>query len=771
MKKRLIALIILIIILLSLTVGCKSNPDDDDTGGLAGDRDEFRYVPEFISMPNHINDVRRFTFSNGIAYFATREIANAEMNISTAKIFSMDLEDRSFTELTGYKPLFPEESDIFGNTFIDNITVDNNGNIYIIETGHFSHFNLPPDFDGEIWEKYKYEEVIASHFKLLKLDNTGLELLSVDLYTLLDDWTDITSLESDDDGNIFLQSYDNIYIFDNTGALLFTLKSPYGGDTRLLKMQDGSVALSGPTYSPPHDYNFCTIDITNGLFGESIKIENSKSGIYPGGSHFDLLVNDGTALHGFNFDTEETTELLKWINSNLIGGTLKSINILNDGRILCTEQEFNFTTVRFEFRLIILTKTALSDLPEQIVLTLATVYFDQQLEEAVIAFNRYNSKYFIEVTDYSQYGTDADWTAGHTRLTTEIISGKVPDIIAVAGLPYKRYIEKGLLEDLYPFIDADPEISRDLLVEGALRAAEINGGLYQVFSNFSIHTILGNPSVLGTDTGWNMEEFIAIIEANPSATTPVGRSEGIGGIYDFVSGLVFMNLSEYVDTTNGIAHFERGEFVRLLKFAEALNSRSAFGNINDNPADKILSGAQIMEIATYFYLSPMNYAYYKAVFGGEFVFKGFPVENRNGNIMEIHGGEIAITTTCKDKEGAWEFARMFLTEKWQTDQSQGASCPTNKAVLDAIIYEAMNPSYEASGTSHGFSYKREALTREEADQLLALINSLGGVSIREWDLWNIIKEGLLDFESGKNNAEDTARIIQSRVSIYLAEQS
>ena len=49
------------------------------------------------------------------------------------------------------------------------------------------------------------------------------------------------------------------------------------------------------------------------------------------------------------------------------------------------------------------------------------------MRDMVAKFNKTNTEYRMKVTDYSQYATNDDYTAGITKLNTEIIAGKVPD--------------------------------------------------------------------------------------------------------------------------------------------------------------------------------------------------------------------------------------------------------------------------------------------------------------------------------------------------------
>jgi hypothetical protein len=71
----------------------------------------------------------------------------------------------------------------------------------------------------------------------------------------------------------------------------------------------------------------------------------------------------------------------------------------------------------------------------------------------------------------------------------------------------------------------------------------------------------------------------------------------------------------------------------------------------------------------------------------------------------------------------------------------------------------------------GVSIKIEP-TQEDVDEIVTLINSITKIAGHGSDerLRNIIIETATDFFNGLITAEDAARIIQSRVTIFLAEQ-
>ena len=135
------------------------------------------------------------------------------------------------------------------------------------------------------------------------------------------------------------------------------------------------------------------------------------------------------------------------------------------------------------------------------------MYVDWGLRSQIVAFNKASDKYRIVVNDYSQYATGDDYNAGITKLNTEIISGKIPDLIYTANLPIGQYAAQGVLEDLLPYIEKDPQLGTDALMPEILAAAETGGHLYRAFSNFYISTAVGLDKVVGGYSTWTLADL------------------------------------------------------------------------------------------------------------------------------------------------------------------------------------------------------------------------------------------------------------------------
>jgi len=673
-------------------------------------------------------------------------------------------------ELPNYEGGTPPYDDAMGSFYISSLIVDD-GYIWVAEFGNFYRLDVPDDFDGEEWDMWGYYQDLGSVVNIRKLDKTGAEVLSLDISALSagSDWFFINAFTIDSEGNIYIGSESTIHVLNNDGSRQFKLEVE-DWVRQLIRMPDGSVGHFG----------WSNVDMSNTIrmintqtrgWGETIPLPQNVWDVYPGSGEYSLLYRDSNNLFGIDAETNEPVKLLNWLDSNIAADNLENISILPDGRIICTNTRWSQNTGEQQFELFILTRTPYAELPERTVLTLATVWLDWSIRPLIVQFNRTNPTYRIQVIDYSEFNTEDDWTVGLTRLSTDLIAGRVPDMLDVSGLPtFKQFVARGLLEDLYTFIDSDPELNRSDLMENVFRASEMDGGLYRIFPSFSINSLVGHPSVVGPGVGWTMDEFMAVLNANPQADMPMGQWLTKSS---FLNNAISLNMDEYVDWAAGEAHFETSAFVQLLEFANRFPADFDFSGdmgfyIEEH--ELIAQGRQIMANVTLSNFETIQM--YRAMFGGDIVFKGFPTASGNGNSLSIWSG-LAITTRSSHPEGAWEFMRSIISANWQRDNVSTWNFPTNRIIFDERAREAM----ENREGSHFWMWGPDSeveigpVTQAEVDLVLMIIDTAFGIASYDEALMNIINENAEDFFNGRTSAQDTARIIQSRVSRLISEQS
>jgi len=359
-------------------------------------------------------------------------------------------------------------------------------------------------------------------------------------------------------------------------------------------------------------------------------------------------------------------------------------------------------------------------------------------------------------------------------------------------------------------IDSDPDMARTDFVESVFRASELNGGLYRMFPNFFVNTVIGHPSVVGPREGWTMDEFRAVLDNNPQADFPMGNWLTKD---NFFEQAITSGIDEYVDWAAGTVHFNTGSYAQLLEFANRFPAEIDWGDYSDwvSQEDLIAERRQLMAWSQLYDFSSIKWE--RDMFpGGDIVFKGFPADSGNGSSFTT-SSSLAITSRSANKAGAWEFLRIFLSTEWQRANSYWGF-PVNKEVFNEKAEEAMRANDWYGGfepiprpagrrvvvtddvavdddNSEDFDddfdgdididndwgwdddwyYRDRPLTQEEVDQIIHLINSITNFTNTNEALMNIIREDAADFFSGVRSAQDTASRTQSRASRLIAEQS
>ncbi len=389
-----------------------------------------------------------------------------------------------------------------------------------------------------------------------------------------------------------------IFILDaKTGAIRHTIELD-GAPEALVRLGGGAVVVASYRGATPV---IALVDAKKGTLTELTALDDFLTDVV-GGEGDTLYYGAGDSFYRLNVETTESEKLFDWSACDVAHRDGDSVCALPDGRIVTVVSREEADGVHSEFA--VLSPVAESEVPERKVLRLAVMNLYPFTSEMISRFNRSQTEVRIEVTDYAQfndYGSSdpEDWNAGLTRLQTELIAGNVPDLIDISLLPVSRLGGKGLLEDLLPYIDADPELSREQLNMHVLEAFEDDGKLYQTVSNYYVLTTLGLTEAVGDRMGWTMEDFSAAMrrlqEVNPDST--------VFDVYttrdDALTFLLYLQMEDYVDWSTGECRFDSPAFQQLLTFVRSFPTAYDWG-ADSTPAEldsdmRLATGHQLMK--------------------------------------------------------------------------------------------------------------------------------------------------------------------------------
>lgn len=711
----------------------------------------------------------------------------------TSGLFKVSLDGQTVEKMDNFTAsAIPEGME--GNVNITSLRPGADGTLWICEEMYTHSFDLPADFDPETDDQWNYYVDGGTSTIWRQIDSTGNELNRVETTGLTEklgvDYINTPIL--DGQGNIYVNGDGFVAVLDKDMNQLFKLEGDNLWGT-LVQLGDGSMGmLVYPEYVEGQDAkgpSVKVIDLAAKNWGEEYPVPSSVNNLYTGSEKYLFYYDLGDSLFGYNAKTKEGEKILSWISADINRDDLMFFTLLPDGRVAAMTRSWN-SGEGPSYELVVLTETDASVLADKTVLTYATMYLSYDVREKVLDFNKNNTKYRIEIRDYSEFNTNDDFQAGLKKLNVEISAGQLPDMLDTNGINIRQYGAKGVLEDLWPFIDNDPDLGRDKLMVRPLEAASQDGKLYQLFSTFSIQSVVGATRAVGDRMSWTLADLQAALATMPEGCTIFGQGDTKENI---LSTVMSQNMDSFVDWTTGQCNFNSPEFIALLEFANSFPLEFDWEDFDweSQPSTETLlrEGKQMLQRAYVYDLTEMQR--WEAMFGGDFSYIGYPREDGGvGSTFSISGG-IAMTTKCKDKDGAWSFMRqMILPAKEGERTFYYGDFPINKEAFDAKMAQDMEKNYvldekgeimkdengnpiEESKGSYWVEGQEPiemyAADQADYDKFMALYNAVDSVYGYDEKIYNIVREEALAYFNGDKTVQDAAQLIQSRVNLYVNE--
>ena len=693
--------------------------------------------------------------------------------------------DGKITPLSGFKCVEPltegkeGQYEYEASTYVNGLTVSADGKIYVLETMYEYWLTREGATyeDADYWDVFKY----AQKYFMSELSSSGEKLSTVSV-DVSDDEYIYESIVTDKGGNFILTSNNKLRAIDSDGEVKYTVDID-GFCENVLMAYDGTIYVT--VYLDSGSETLYVLNQEKKTLEKKCDFPQYVYDMMAGGGDYPIYYNSGVTFYGFDPESGEESKLFNWIDLDINGDSISRATVLKDGRIVTTSQTYDTDDKTFDFEIITVDKVPYSSVPQKVSLKLATLGLSYEAREAIVNFNRKNDTYHIDVIDYSEYNNEENYSAGLEKMTTEILAGNIPDIIDLSSMPASQFASKGILEDLYPYIDRD--FNRADFFENVLKACEINGKLYTTIPGFSISTVIGASSVVGDEPGWTYAEFNAALASMPDGCTAFEKYITRESIMSSCLGL---DMADFVNWETGEVNFDCQEFIDLLKFVNTFPESFDWDNydyIEDGAIGKrIASGEQMLEMYT---LSSVDDVTYSGIdFGGTAItYVGFPTNNGTGNTIYVNSG-FAMSSTCSDKEGAWSFLRQFFTEDYQKSLY---NFPIIKSLFEKKLNKAMTPDYitDSNGNilldengekimspkyvtynSDGEPQYFYCLSEQQGEALRTLVTGTTKMYSYDESISNIVNEEAQAFFSGQKTAEEVARLVQSKVNIYVNEQ-
>ncbi len=819
MKKRILALLLAVIMVLSLAAcGKNGNGDGDKQVGSNGIKNpaskEGVYEYTDIEVDFGVEEVNYYNFNrvkviDDVIYM----IVNISFNNGNAQRYiTMDMSGNVLSNTVLYEQIWEPYDDTEVEVMplasvkaevamampavtTEEITKEENTSE---ESGYEEYHNIwnyEILEDGrlvyvEMYEKYFMEnwELVESSSTLVICDNSGQETARIAMEPELEEgeYFYVNTLIPGKDNQLFVMCDGFHFVVDVASG---TAKKVEANDVTRdiyspMFYKDGLpvVGIWNDDYTKQ---TYFTVDLSTGEKVEEVAIPDTfmNYNYFDGsGSGYDLILAGSNGVYGYRFGDEVATPLMDYINSDLATYRVRNISFIDNENFVAVYNDIIDSTSH----LASFTKVPPEEVPDKEGLTLAVYYTDTEITKRVIEFNKASDKYRILVKDYSQYATYEDYEAGITQLNNEIISGKIPDIIHVSeNIPIENYASKGMLADFYKLIEQDETINLEDYCTNVFKAYEMDGKLYQLPTGFYIMTVLGKTSIFGEENNLTWEELNSVMAEYPEASvfSDMTKERALRTALRFA-------YTQLVDSETGECHFNSDKFKKILEFANTFPEKINYDELYNDEDYKTNHQLQYMEDRTLLLQSTV-YTIYDVWRSGYSSFLeevtpvGYPTDEGQGSVLSAISS-YAISAKSAGIDGAWEFVKGFISEEAQLKEDEDAryaywGFPILKKALEQSAEVLKTKPYYLDENNEKVEYDEtvyvngeeivlEPATEEEVQKWLDFIYSVEQRGTYDFEqAMEIISEEVAHYFGGQKRAEEVAGIIQSRMDIFISE--
>ena len=553
----------------------------------------------------------------------------------------------------------------------------------------------------------RYTESGARFFQMTKTDE-GLALLSASMLVLLSDSGAETARQAIDtnDGWAFAAMQ------ERDGILFVLTRDLFGGEAPELR------AFDAKTLTP--------------LEAQTLPLGTAGLGLGEDGT-FLLTNSDGLSSYDLASGTVQTIASWRELGAQ---ADAEQIFRTDGGYVLFSPNEAALTLV--------LWKAGAGSAKQVLTLAVAAdcpVWYEfTQLFEN---FNLSQQEYQIDYTIYSDspYG-DAE---PMDVLRTKIMAGQSPDLFAFYsdGNQAPPLAPRAVCADLRELL---PDVTDDSLLPGLFDLLTQDGALYELPLTVRVDTLI-MPSNLIDSPGVTLEDLEIAREKMPSGWVPVDSWNTPENLFGLTAAFC---IGRFTDRENGTCNFETQEFINILDWCR---NWGGDGSTPEAPEKTLMKLGWISSLSWLASRGDIAKTWFD---GAGYTYAGYPVGSGGSAYLVL--ASLGVSTSCQNLAGAKAFLAYCFSGK------QESGLPANRKALREELAQ-----YKLGNRTNWYG-EPETISEADEEKFMELLGSVTVLEGMDKSLEDILSEEANAYFAGAATAEQTARTIQSRASLYLQEQ-
>ena len=394
--------------------------------------------------------------------------------------------------------------------------------------------------------------------------------------------------------------------------------------------------------------------------------------------------------------------------------------------------------------------------------------------QALLAVKKYNIQYTGARIDVESTDKLDEFTQ---KFTTSMLAGDGPDIIVAQSrlMPSIYNMAKnGAFLDLNTLMKNDPEMKLTDYYQPIIDSGVIGGKRYFIPLDFSIPALVTTGDVLKKNNitidekNWTWDKVLDI-------ATQLRNENSDKFLFDQLTFKDMLSTAApFYSFEKKTSSFNSTEFIKLLKIYKEIYpficTQEEFEKYGHDFV-YLPSGKGIFQNTYASYIAAWRYhSVYQMTMNQEALFYQYPSKGDGpyGKAVEVVG----INAGCKNKEDAYIYLKTLLNE-CPASESEALfnSVPSKRDSQENIKNIIVNAGEKAAAIFDDSDQSRQGLPilDSHVKQIHSWIENVKHCNVPDTSVDNIIDEQVKKFLLGQQTAEQTAKVIDQKVKLFLNE--
>lgn len=605
----------------------------------------------------------------------------------------------------------------------------------------------------------------AGHYYIVSTDAQGNLQGCVDIIDTLQEyeiWKEApvtyvgTQINCDAQGNIYLCDYERqvVYLLNQEGEFITCYTNLAGEGTPLsqgIHTSLGELIFASGSWDARE---FIWMDPKAGIINQLASEVEDLGNIQKWYGMYDDMLYYATReqIIGWKTSTGEKTVLVDLVENAIASATDTSLLVQGETiKLLSTETDKRYVLTFSAEEPVIAADITLVNICSE----------NSRLAGRVAGFSRENPLFAISYQD----------AGNRERVLVEVMNGTGPDILYVTREDMENLQANGALGDLKQMLSQE---TLEVLLPGAIAMGTYDDSLQGLPLSVYIRTLLTSKLYWQEDS-WNIEDVLSILEEQKELK---GMFAGFGGQDQFFYNLFFLmgkDIEHSPFVADGQAGFDSPDFKNVLSWVKKMtNNKDTYGY----PGTTLQASATALQEGDYLgvevWISGMHsFSSSYTAMGEDFQPVGYPTETGKGSYMQpMDGGMIVVNQNAMGKEGIKELLEYLFSLESQRYLAGADSISVRLDIPESQLrymddrkqYYWMNPG----GDMVLLPTKKDQSSY--LDEYVEFIRNAVPSPVHSDELFDIVMEEADSYFLSDKNLDETIRVIQQRVQLYLDER-